>query len=62
MVKVQITLVACPRNHFYRTGRLLVQSGPYCLISNAELDHFRDLADDFNLHSVLGRANRNTLD
>ena len=28
MIKVQITLVASPRNQFYRMGRSLVEDGP----------------------------------
>ena len=47
MVKVQVTLVASPRNHLYRTGHYLTHSiDPFCFVSNAELDHFPDLADD----------------
>ena len=62
MVKVQTTLVACPRNHLYRTGHRLIQDGPFCFGSNAELDHFRDLADDLHLQSIFGRADGNALD
>jgi hypothetical protein len=50
---VQTTLVAGPRNHFYRTGRLFTQAGPFCVIFDAELDHFGDLADDLGYVSVV---------
>ena len=62
MIKVQTTLVAGPRNHLYRTGHRLIEGGPFCFVSNAELDHFRDLADDLDFQSILGRANGNALD
>ena len=60
MIKVQTTLVAGPRNHLYRTGHRLIQGGPFCFVSSAELDHFRDLADDLHLQSIFRRANRNS--
>ena len=62
MIKVQTTLVAGPRNHLYRTGHRLIQGGPFCFVSSAELDHFRDLADDLHLQSIFGRSDGNTLD
>jgi hypothetical protein len=43
MIKVQITLVASPRNHLYRTGRSLIEIGPYCIGSNAALSRLHDL-------------------
>ena len=62
MIKVQIALVASPRNHLYRTDHRLIQDGPFSFVSNAELDHFGNLADDLYLQSIFGRADRNALD
>ena len=62
MIKVQTTLVACPRNHLYRTGRLFIQAAPFCWIFDAELDHFGDLADDLDFQPCLGPADRYALD
>lgn len=50
MIDVQITLSACPRNHFYRTGRSLIEGGPFgfrfrCI---SQGDHLDDVADEFN--------------
>jgi hypothetical protein len=28
---------------------------PFCSVSNAKLDHFRDLADDLHLQPIFGR-------
>ena len=56
------TLVACPRNHLYRTGHRVIERGSFCFVFNAEFDHFRDLAYDLHLQSIFRRANRNSLD
>ena len=50
IVKVQITLVAAPRNHLYRTGHLIIEDGPFVFGSiKAKLDQLRDFTDDLHL-------------
>jgi len=55
-------MVASPRNHLYRMDYLFIQGGPFCLIFNAELNHFGDLADDLDFQPCLGPADRYALD
>jgi hypothetical protein len=55
-------VASSPRNRLYRTGRLFIQAGPFCLIFDAELDHFGDLADDLDFQCRLGPADRYALD
>jgi len=40
MIKMQTTLVACPRNHLYRTDHRVIEGNPFCFVFSAELDHF----------------------
>jgi hypothetical protein len=51
-----------PRNHLYRTGHRVIESGSFCFVFNAEFDHSRDLAYNLHLQSNFRRANRNALD
>jgi hypothetical protein len=62
MIKVQITLVASPRNHLYRTGQPLIEVGLSCVGPSAKLDHFRDLADNLDLEPFIRRSYCNVLD
>jgi hypothetical protein len=54
VVEVQVTLVAGPRNHLYRTGHPLIEDWPFLFaFSQADLDHLRNLADDFHVEAAL---------
>src|SRR4029079_16199685 len=62
MIKVQITLVASPRNHLYRTGQSLVEVCLFRTGLKTKLHHLRYFADDFDFEPILGRSYRNVLD
>jgi hypothetical protein len=48
VIKVQTTLVACPRNQLYRTGQSLIEVGLFCFGPKAKLDHLGYLAHDLD--------------
>ncbi|HYB10592.1 MAG TPA: hypothetical protein VEJ16_13060, partial [Alphaproteobacteria bacterium] len=57
--KLQVTLVALPRNHLYRTAiRLRCDALHPC----RELNHVRDLAHELNHEAVFGRVYLNAFD
>ncbi len=51
-------MVSRPRNHFYRTGRILTKGcGFFCArLPERGLDHVGDLTDQLDLVAVLGRV------
>src|SRR5262245_7753305 len=62
MIQVQITLVASPRNHLYRTGQPLIEAGLFCIGPKAEFYHFCDFADDLDFEAIVRGSYRNVLD
>src|SRR6185369_7928862 len=61
MIKVQITLVASPRNHLYRTGQSLIEVGLFRIGSDAKFDHFCDLAYNLDFEPIFDRCYRDVL-
>jgi hypothetical protein len=57
MVQVQVTLVASPRNHLYRTSELIVNgpgNGAEFIGVLGQMDHPGDVADELDLESGRG--------
>jgi hypothetical protein len=62
MVEVQTTLVAGPRNHLYRTGHPLIEDWPFLFaLSQADLDHLGNFANDLHVEAVLHGGDDDTL-
>jgi hypothetical protein len=55
----ELSVVSGPRNHFYRTP---LDSRSKVLRSRGELDHVRNLANEFDLETAFSRAELDALD
>jgi hypothetical protein len=62
-VQSQFSVVSGPRNHLYRTGRLLVEDGPFGFaLCERQPHHAGDFAGEFDLEAIFDRLQLDALD